>query len=153
MARLTDRRAAPSIGDGAGAGRTSAPSPLPRRSRGSHSGVRDEPLMWTERAPREWVDRWAVNPRPDGSSPRWGPTNDNVEEMLEQVAEGSAICFAPSSMAQYYTRPNLSWVPLTDAEPLRTVLAWVDGADNALVRGFAEVVRELVSDARALSDE
>ncbi|MFE2093301.1 LysR substrate-binding domain-containing protein [Streptomyces sp. NPDC059460] len=153
VARLTDRRAAPSIGDGAGAGRTSARSPPPRRSRGSRSGVRDEPLMWTERAPRESVDWWAVNPRPDGSSPRWGPTNDNVEEMLEQVAEGSAICFAPSSMAQYYARPNLSWVPLTDAEPLRTVLAWVDGADNALVRGFAEVVRELVSDARALSDK
>lgn len=97
--------------------------------------------------------RWAVNPRPDGSSPHWGPTNDNVEEMLEQVAEGSAICFAPSGMAQYYARPDLSWVPLTDAEPLRTVLARVDGADNALVRGFAEVVRELASAAGALSDE
>ncbi|MFE7706929.1 hypothetical protein ACFU6I_14205 [Streptomyces sp. NPDC057486] len=28
-----------------------------------------------------------------------------------------------------------------------------DRADNALVRGFAEVVRELAADARALSDE
>lgn len=127
--------------------------PLAGRSGVSLLDVADEPLMWTERAPREWVDWWAVNPRPDGSSPRWGPTNDNVEEMLEQVAEGSAICFAPVSMAQYYARPDLSWVPLTDAEPLRTVLAWVDGADNALVRGFAEVVRELAADARALSDE
>ncbi|MFJ8853048.1 hypothetical protein [Streptomyces sp. NPDC102437] len=34
--------------------------------------VADEPLMWTERAPREWVDWWAVNPRPGGSSPRGG---------------------------------------------------------------------------------
>ncbi|GAA1331114.1 LysR family transcriptional regulator [Streptomyces sanglieri] len=105
--------------------------------------VGDEPLMWTERAPREWVDWWAVNPRPDGSSPRWGPTNDNVEEMLEQVAEGSAICFAPISMARYYARPDLTWVPLSDVEPLRTVLAWADGTDSSLVRGFARVVREL----------
>jgi DNA-binding transcriptional LysR family regulator len=107
--------------------------------------VNDEPLMWTERAPREWVDWWAVNPRPDGSSPRWGPTNDNVEEMLEQVAEGAAICFAPWSMARYYARPDLSWVPLTDVEPLRVALAWPSGADNALVRRFAGVVRELAS--------
>jgi DNA-binding transcriptional LysR family regulator len=99
--------------------------------------------MWTERAPRDWVDWWAVNPRPDGSSPRWGPTNDNVEEMLEQVAEGAAICIASASMAQYYARPDLSWVPLTDIEPLQVALAWVDGADTPLVRGFAGVVREL----------
>ncbi|MEV4759922.1 LysR family transcriptional regulator [Micromonospora sp. NPDC049559] len=103
----------------------------------------DEPLLWTERAPREWVDWWAVNPRPDGSSPRWGPTNDNVEEMLEQVAEGTAICFAPESMARYYARPDLAWVPLTDVAPLRVALAWPAGADSPLVRGFAQVVREL----------
>ncbi|GAA0257180.1 LysR family transcriptional regulator [Actinomadura nitritigenes] len=107
--------------------------------------VGDEPLMWTERAPREWVDWWAVNPRPDGSEPRWGPTNDNVEEMLEQVAEGVAICFAPSSMARYYTRPGMVWVPLTGVEPLRVALAWADGADGPLVRSFAEIVRSLAT--------
>ncbi|MFD0019990.1 LysR family transcriptional regulator [Streptomyces sp. NPDC058382] len=109
--------------------------------------VGDEPLLWTRSAPREWVDWWAVNPRPDGSSPNWGPTNDNVEEMLEQVAEGSSVCFAPLSMARYYARPDLSWVPLTDVEPLRVVLAWAEGMDTALVRGFVEVVRELAAAA------
>ncbi|MFE6974167.1 LysR family transcriptional regulator [Streptomyces sp. NPDC057682] len=107
--------------------------------------VGDEPLLWTRRAPREWVDWWAVNPRPDGSSPVWGPTNDNVEEMLEQVAEGAAICFAPLSMTRYYARPDLTWVPLTDVEPLRVVLAWAQGTDDPLVRGFARVVRELAA--------
>lgn len=105
--------------------------------------VGDEPLMWTRRAPREWVDWWAVNPRPDGSEPRWGPTNDNVEEMLEQVAEGVAVCFAPQSMARYYARPDIVWVPLTDVEPLRVVLAWPAGGDTPLVRAFVEVVREV----------
>jgi DNA-binding transcriptional LysR family regulator len=109
--------------------------------------VGDEPLMWTDRAPREWVDWWAVNPRPDGSSPVWGPKNDNVEEMLEQVAEGSAICFAPSSMARYYARPDLAWVPLTDVEPLRVALAWPADRDGPLVRQFAGVVRELAAGA------
>jgi DNA-binding transcriptional LysR family regulator len=105
--------------------------------------VNDEPLMWTRRAPREWVDWWAVNPRPDGSEPRWGPTNDNVEEMLEQVAEGAAICFAPASMARYYARPDIVWVPLTDVEPLRVVLAWPLRGCTPLVQAFSEVVREV----------
>jgi DNA-binding transcriptional LysR family regulator len=63
--------------------------------------------------------------------------------MLEQVAEGAAICFAPQSMAAYYARPDLVWVPLTDAEPLRVALAWRAFDDSPLVRGFVEVVREL----------
>ncbi|MFC0037697.1 LysR family transcriptional regulator [Actinomadura rayongensis] len=104
----------------------------------------DEPLMWTERAPRAWVDWWAINPRPDGRAPRWGPTNDNVEEMLEQVADGAAICFAPASMAHYYTRPDLTWIPLVDADPLQVALAWPEDAATPLVRAFAEVVRSLV---------
>lgn len=119
---------------------------LAQREAVSIHDVGDEPLMWTEQAPRAWVDWWAVNPRADGSEPRWGPTNDNVEEMLEQVAEGVAICFAPASMARYYARPDLAWVPLTEVEPLLVALAWVDGADGPLVRGFAEVVRELASE-------
>jgi len=106
--------------------------------------VAAEPLMWTDRAPRTWVDWWAVNPRPDGSSPVWGPRNDNVEEMLESVADGAAICFAPSSMARYYARPDLVWVPLSDVEPLRVALAWAEEGAGAQVLGFAEVVRELV---------
>ncbi|MFD7721306.1 hypothetical protein [Streptomyces sp. NPDC059814] len=67
--------------------------------------------------------------------------------MLEQVAEGSSVCFAPLSMARYYARPGLSWAPLTDVEPLWVVPAWADGMDTPLVRGFAQVVRELAAAA------
>ncbi|MEV5573036.1 LysR family transcriptional regulator [Spirillospora sp. NPDC052269] len=117
--------------------------PLASRPGLSVMDVAHEPLMWTERAPRPWVDWWAVNPRPDGSSPVWGPTNDNVEEMLEQVAEGAAICFAPASMGHYYTRPDLAWIPLTDVDPLRVALAWA--APAPLVDGFVEVVHDLLN--------
>ncbi|XVQ08896.1 LysR family transcriptional regulator [Spirillospora sp. CA-255316] len=119
-----------------------ADHPLAARGNVSIMDVKDEPLLWTEQAPRAWVDWWAVNPRPDGSAPRWGPTNDNVEEMLEQVAEGTAICFAPFSMSLYYSRPDLAWVPLTDVEPLRVALAWAEG-DDPLVLSFADTVRDL----------
>jgi DNA-binding transcriptional LysR family regulator len=105
--------------------------------------LRDEPLVWTRKAPKYWVDWWAVNPRPDGSSPVWGPENDNVEEMLEHVAVGAAICMGPQSMAAYYARPDLSWVPITDVPPLRIALAWSVSGHNRMVSAFAAVVREL----------
>ena len=99
--------------------------------------------MWTRRAPRYWVDWWAVNPRPDGREPRWGPENENVEEMLEQVADGSAYCIVPASMTEFYARPDLRWVPITDVDPLRIALAWRERDTSPLVAAFAAVVREL----------
>lgn len=104
--------------------------------------VKDEPLMMTKRAPQDWVDWWAVNPRPDGTHPLWAATNDNVEEMLELTADGVGICFAPQSMSAYYSRSDLVWIPLSDVDPLRVSLAWIDGR-NPVVDEFVAIVLEL----------
>jgi len=109
--------------------------------------LKDEPIMWTRRAPRLWVDWWAVNPRPDGSEPTWGPVNENVEEMLEQVAEGVAVCITPRSMATHYARPDLAWVPIEDIDPLRIALCWRRGDDSPLVAAFAQATRDLAAAA------
>jgi DNA-binding transcriptional LysR family regulator len=116
---------------------------LAGRSSLSVDELTDEPIMWTRRAPRYWVDWWAVNPRPSGRAPTWGPENDNVEEMLEQVADGSAYCIVPVSMTEYYARPDLAWVPLDDVDPLRIALAWRERDGSPLVAAYAAIVREL----------
>jgi DNA-binding transcriptional LysR family regulator len=118
---------------------------LARKPQISIMDLKDEPIMWTRRAPRVWVDWWAVNPRPDGSEPIWGPENENVEEMLEQVAEGAAICITPRSMATHYARPDLAWVPIADIEPLRIALCWRRGDDSALVSSFARATRDIAA--------
>ncbi|HEY8582290.1 MAG TPA: LysR family transcriptional regulator, partial [Capillimicrobium sp.] len=110
--------------------------PLAARRSLSIGELDDEPIMWTRRAPRAWVDWWAVNPRPGGGEPRWGPENDNVEEMLEQVADGSAYCIVPASMTEYYARADIVWVPLTDVDPLRIALAWRERGGSPLVMAF-----------------
>jgi DNA-binding transcriptional LysR family regulator len=102
--------------------------------------------MWTRRAPRYWVDWWAVNPRPGGVEPVWGPENDNVEEMLERVAQGDAMCIGPASMARFYARPDLRWVPIEDIDPLRIALAWPERGGGPQVEAFAEVVREVAAE-------
>ncbi len=121
----------------------SAGHPLAARDRVSILDLGDEPLMWTRRAPREWVDWWAVNPRPDGREPVWGPENDNVEEMLEHVASGVAVCISPESMALHYGRPDLTWLPIEDVPPLRIAMCWPVGTTDQSVADFAAVVRHL----------
>jgi DNA-binding transcriptional LysR family regulator len=104
-----------------------------------------EPMPWARQAGREWVEWWGVVPRPDGSEPVWGPANDNVEELLEHVATGPYVCLSAQSMASYYQRPDLAWLPVTDAEPLRIALGWPEEAANPLVDAFVDVVRELAA--------
>jgi DNA-binding transcriptional LysR family regulator len=121
-----------------------ATHPLVARQEVTISDLRDEPLVWTRKAPREWVDWWAVNPRPDGSAPVWGPENENADEMLEHVAAGSAVCIGSASMAEFYRHPDLVWLPITDVEPLRIALAWPREEVNPLAGQFVRVVRDLV---------
>ncbi|ANZ43350.1 transcriptional regulator [Lentzea guizhouensis] len=120
-----------------------ATHPLAGKATVSIGDLRDEPLMWTRVAPPEWVDWWAVNPRPDGSVPVWGPENANVEEMLEHVATTSGVCIGPESMKSFYVHPDLTWRPIVDIEPLRIALAWPEQSANALVPSFVEIVRQL----------
>ncbi|POM25947.1 HTH-type transcriptional regulator BenM [Actinomadura rubteroloni] len=122
--------------------------PLAARSGVSIMDLADEPLVWTRRAPRAWVDWWAVNPRPDGRPPRWGPENDNVEEMLEHVASGLAVCISPESMSLHYGRPDLVWRPIEDIAPLRVALCRPLERVSAAVADFTAVVRDCARAAR-----
>ncbi|MFC0626430.1 LysR family transcriptional regulator [Kribbella deserti] len=118
--------------------------PLAGRTELSIADLAEEPIVWTRKAPRGWVDWWAVNPRPDGREPIWGPENDNVEEMLEHVAAGSAICIAPESLRLHYGRPDLVWVPIVDIAPLRIAMCRPIDSSNPTAAGFAAVVESLL---------
>jgi len=86
-----------------------------------------------------------------GGRLRWWPAGqrpvgpvDDVDELLDCVAAGVAVCVAPVSVAARCPRPTVIWLPLRDAEPLRVALAWRSGRRNPLLPAFAAVVRELV---------
>lgn len=121
--------------------------PLAARDSLTIMDVKDVPLAWTREAPREWVDWWAVNPRPDGSRPSWGAENHNVDEMLDHAAAGAGACISPASMAVYYRRPDLVWVPLTGVEPLRIDLAWDPNAGNPAVDPFVRAALSVTGSA------
>lgn len=122
--------------------------PLAAHDTLSISQLDAEPILWTRQAPRPWVDWWAVNPRPSGAAPTWGPENDNAEEMLAQAAAGAGYCIVPRAVTEFYARPDLVWREIVDVEPLRVALVWRQHEASPLVAAFAEVVREL---ARARS--
>ncbi|WP_330460733.1 LysR substrate-binding domain-containing protein [Streptomyces sp. NBC_00820] len=62
-----------------------------------------------------------------------------IEEKFECVAAGTGITLVPRSVAEQYSRPDISYVPVTDAEPDQVLLAWAAGRRSPLIAAFAEV--------------
>ena len=51
-------------------------------------------------------------------------TAATLEEWLAEIAFGRGVNVVPSGLAEEYRRPGLAFVPVSDAEPSRLVLAW-----------------------------
>jgi DNA-binding transcriptional LysR family regulator len=65
----------------------------------------------------------------------------SVEEKLEYVAAGQGIIVLPQSATQYYTRPDIVYVPVTDAEPDEVLLAHEATRRSKLIAAFVAAAR------------
>lgn len=52
-------------------------------------------------------------------------------------------------MVDFYHRPDLRWVPIHDAEPLRVALAHLNESISPAAQAFAEVVQEVARERSA----
>ncbi|WP_205696751.1 LysR family transcriptional regulator [Conexibacter sp. SYSU D00693] len=78
----------------------------------------------------------------------------SVEEKLEHVAAGNGIIVLPRSATRYYSRPDVVYVPLTDAEPDHVWLATEAARRSRLLAAFAAAARAaLPDDVTPLFDE
>jgi DNA-binding transcriptional LysR family regulator len=91
----------------------------------------------------EVVDWWVVDPRPDGSRPRRGPTADSVEGLLELVAAGAGVNIAGESASTHYRREELAYIRIDDIEPATIVLCSLNDTRNPMVQTFRETALSL----------
>ncbi|WP_369393135.1 LysR family transcriptional regulator [Streptomyces sp. CG1] len=84
-------------------------------------------------------ERWLryADPRPGDLPIR------TIEEKFECVAAGTGITLVPRSVAEQYSRPDISYVPVTDAEPDQVLLAWAAGRRSPLITAFVEAAQSL----------
>ncbi|MDV9174544.1 LysR substrate-binding domain-containing protein [Streptomyces sp. W16] len=79
-----------------------------------------------------------LNPHPD---PDDVPIR-SIEEKFENVASGAGITLVPVSVAEQYSRPDITYVPVTDAEPDEVILAWeTTRSSSPLVAAFVRTAQ------------
>ncbi|MEX1657593.1 LysR substrate-binding domain-containing protein [Streptomyces pseudovenezuelae] len=65
-----------------------------------------------------------------------------IEEKFERVVAGQGITLVPESVARQYSRPDITYVPVQDAEPDQVLLAWAVNQRSSLVEAFVEALAE-----------
>lgn len=116
---------------------------LSERDTISISETADEVFVTVGSGPPEVVNWWVVDPRPDGSRPRRGPTADSVEGLLELVAAGAGVNIAGQSAARNYRRAELAFVRIEDIPPARIHLLSLRDNRSRMVQTFRATAREL----------
>ncbi len=92
----------------------------------------------------EWRDI-ATELRAPGPRPAV-PQLRTVEEKLEHVATGNGVVVLPASTAAFYTRPDVTSVPVEDIGPSQVCLAWDGQRDSALIREYVAIALGLRPD-------
>ncbi|MEU8172875.1 LysR family transcriptional regulator [Microbispora hainanensis] len=80
---------------------------------------------------------------PSGRPVVRGPVISNWEDELKVISTGQAVGAAAAEAARFYPRPDLAYIPVTDAPPVRWAFAWRAADANPLIRALAEAVDTL----------
>ncbi|MDG4820818.1 LysR family transcriptional regulator [Asanoa sp. WMMD1127] len=85
---------------------------------------------------------------PSGRPIRRGPKVSGWHEELSVIAAGQAVTVVASEAARFYPWPNITYVPVRDAEPCRWALVWRTTAETPLIRAMV-VAAEHATGAQA----
>ncbi|MCE7009817.1 LysR family transcriptional regulator [Kibdelosporangium philippinense] len=92
-----------------------------------------------EPAPR-WSTRGVVDrDRPDG------PVVQDSAQLLDVVALGQGVALVPASLAALNVRPDVTYVPVVDAEPYRTLVLWQAGSRSSRIARFIQTAHTVVN--------
>ncbi|MBD2899293.1 hypothetical protein amrb99_82760 [Actinomadura sp. RB99] len=74
---------------------------------------------------------------PSGRLIARGPAVSDWEDQLKAVSAGHAVAAATAEAAGFYPRPDLVYILVRDAPPIRWAFAWHTTNPNPLIRALA----------------
>ncbi|MFI0421096.1 LysR family transcriptional regulator [Spongiactinospora sp. 9N601] len=110
-------------------------SPLASRESITYEDLHDQVVM-DGACPAYWREALVPTHTPSGRPIQIGPTVGTWEQMLPIVVSGEAVSPVHAHVARYYSRPDIAYIPITDALPARWALIWRTAGETDLVRAF-----------------
>jgi DNA-binding transcriptional LysR family regulator len=112
--------------------------PLAGRQHITIADLLDEHWLQMPGRDRAWRDFWLATSHRDGAAPLLGPEVRTIDEQLTATATGAYVSLAPQSVADFYRRPGIAYVPVDGIEPSMVAVGWRSGDSRASVRRFVD---------------
>jgi DNA-binding transcriptional LysR family regulator len=88
-----------------------------------------------------WHDFWLATEYRGGVPALLGPEVHTIDEQLAATATGAYVSLTPASVAAYYPRPGISYVPVEDIAPSEIAIAWRRGDNRPALHAFIAAAR------------
>lgn len=92
-------------------------------------------------APAYWWDHHVPRQTPSGLSIARGESVASFQSLLTLVAANKGVAPVAASVSRYYSRPDIAFVPLTDAPANEVALVWRTGEVSAQLKGLIAAIR------------
>jgi DNA-binding transcriptional LysR family regulator len=112
--------------------------------------ARDTVLRSPRSIPAYWDEHHVPATTPAGRPVERGESIETIQELIALVGAGQGIYPAPAHAADYYARPDVAYVPLSDAPPYEWGFVWRPAAETARLRAFHQAA--LTHAARSSGD-
>ncbi|MGW6917457.1 LysR family transcriptional regulator [Kitasatospora sp. NPDC054939] len=100
-------------------------------------------LPVTGKTPDYWLEYHYPTRTPSGRPIPHGAPIVYWQEVLAHISNGKGVSVVAARGAGYYTRPGVVFVPFSDAPTIDYGLLWRAADENARIRAFVHLVREL----------
>ncbi len=90
--------------------------------------------------------RWRSEQRRHGLPGRIAAEARSITELLTMVAAGTGVALVPATIARHHDLPEITYVPVLDADPAVISLAWAAGSLRSSGEAFVETARAQARD-------
>ncbi|MGW2474861.1 LysR family transcriptional regulator [Streptomyces sp. NPDC001665] len=116
--------------------------PFARRTTVSLEDLADAPLITVTGQPRYFLDHHYPHRTPKGRLIPRGPSTTAWQEVLALVGAGQGVSPTCARAAHYYSRPDVAYVPFSDAPEVEYGLLWAATRSTPKVHAFTQILLE-----------
>ncbi|WP_026341712.1 LysR family transcriptional regulator [Actinomadura atramentaria] len=117
--------------------------PLAGRESVSLDDLAHLPLIALAELPRYWSDFHYPHRTPSGEPIPRGPVAPDWQALLALVGAGKGVSPTAVRGTEYHARPDIAYIPFSDAPPIDFALLWKTDGETALLETFVQTMTAL----------
>jgi DNA-binding transcriptional LysR family regulator len=115
--------------------------PLANRASVSYADLHTEAFITNPAIKGQPLVHWLAEQRRHGLDGNVAAEAGSLQELLTLVAAGRGVSLVPQSVSEHFPRPDLQYLPVTDAEPALISISWRPAGHRPIVDVFINLAR------------